>query len=115
METDKRCTLHPTEDVILELTPTLKHHGRFNCAHCGKFVVWAKQPKTTEDMIGRQQLIASILRDNLAIHLPSENNKSEPYLPDSDLHLLLKLYSVAHLTLVQESHFRRLTEKYVNA
>jgi hypothetical protein len=103
METDKRCKLHPTEDVILELTPKGKHHGRYNCLKCGKFVVWSKQPKTSELMIQRQQTIADILRNKIS------------EMSDTELHLALKLYSMIHLTLVPEMHYKRLTEKYLKA
>ena len=62
METDKRCTLHPTKQVQLTLTPTLKHYGRWDCSECGKFVVWAKSPKTCEEMMKRQKKIMNIIR-----------------------------------------------------
>jgi hypothetical protein len=101
METEKRCKIHPTEDVILELTPTGKHHGKWLCAECKKFVVWSKQPKTSELMIERQQTIADILRNNIT------------EMSDKDLHMALKLYSLIHLTLVPEENYRRLKEKYL--
>lgn len=103
METDKRCKLHPTANVELELTPTGKHHGKWLCSDCKKFVIWSKQPKTSELMIERQQTIADILRNNIT------------EMSDKELHTTLKLYSMIHLTLVPEQNYRRLTEKYVKA
>jgi hypothetical protein len=103
MEPEKRCKLHPTANVELELTPTGKHHGKWLCSECKKFVIWSKQPKTSELMIQRQQKIADILRNKIS------------EMSDTELHLALKLYSMIHLTLVPEMHYKRLTEKYVKA
>ena len=97
METDKRCTLHPNSTVSLTYTPQLKHYGRWDCTECGKFVVWAKSPKTCEEMEDRQETIVQIIRDHAA------------ELSDKDLKDLMKLYSVAHLTLVQDETWRRLS------
>jgi hypothetical protein len=101
METDKRCTLHPNGKVALTYTPQLKHHGRWDCTDCGKFVVWAKSPKTCEEMEDRQDTIMNIIKSKAA------------ELSDRDLKDLLKLYSVTHLTLVQDQTWRGLkTIKY---
>ena len=99
METDKRCTLHPNGNVSLTYTPQLKHYGRWDCNECGKFVVWAKSPKTCEEMEQRQNTILEIIRGHTA------------ELSDKDLKDLLKLYSVIHLTLVQDETWRRLSIK----
>lgn len=102
METDKRCTLHPNGNVMLVYTPQLKHYGRWDCKECGKFVVWAKSPKTCEEMEERQEAIMNIIRHKTAD------------LSDKDLKELLKLYSVIHLTLVQEQTWRMLKQQYEN-
>ena len=100
METDKRCTLHPNSNVLLTYTPQLKHYGRWDCTECGKFVVWAKQPKTCEEMEVRQNTIMNIIKSRT------------DDLSDKELKNLLKLYSVTHLTLVQDQLWRELKEKF---
>lgn len=100
METDKRCGLHPDSNVILTTTPQLKHYGRWDCAECGKFVVWAKSPKTCIEMADRQKTIMNMIRSN-------------KFISDKDMETILKMYSIIHLSLVQEQNWRMLNQKYI--
>ena len=112
METDKKCTLHPNGEVQLTLTPALKHYGRWDCTECGKFVVWAKSPKTCEEMIKRQKEIMLIIRKWASVEDDDSEEEFEYLIRDRDLKTLLDLYSTIHLTLVQEQTWRRLQSSY---
>jgi hypothetical protein len=122
METDKKCTLHPNADVQLTLTPTLKHYGRWDCIECGKFVVWAKSPKTCAEMLNRQGEIMWIIRNCASMegdpdeHITFPPNVgpggAEYLMTNKDLETLLNLYSAIHLTLVQDQKWRYLRCKY---
>lgn len=76
----------------LVLTPELKNkYGKWVDPDTGKFIKWAKTPKTTEALERRQSEIRDFLNKGLHENLTSE-----------ELHRLLKLYTTVHLGLQQE-------------
>jgi len=101
METEKRCKLHLTGDVKLTLTPTLKHYGRWDCTECGKFVVWAKSPKTCQDMHDRKEQVLHLLKDRVNLSF-------------QDLKDLCDIYSAIHLNLVQNEKWMRFNSPLAN-
>jgi len=66
LECTSQCKIkgHETTEPVLELTPQMRHYGRFNCGICGKFVMWAKMPKTQAAMKERQGWLLDILEDH---------------------------------------------------
>lgn len=91
--TDKVCKFHPNGGVYLELTPDIRHYGRWNCQQCHKFLVWAKSPKTTDGLESRQQEIRDMIVSGY------DWKRTE------DLKLLLGLYNKPHLNLKDENDF----------
>lgn len=59
---DKRCRSHGKSEPVLKLTPHLKHHGKWLCSKCDKFITWAKNPKTQADLDYRRNLIVEKLK-----------------------------------------------------
>lgn len=93
-ETDKRCGAHPSAKLNLVLTPDIKHYGKYVCAECGKFIVWAKTPTTSYALADRQREIVRLLM--------------QKRFNDRDTAMLCKLYSIVHLTGLQEQSWLRL-------
>ena len=96
MECTKRCKQHPEAEPRLELTPHLRHHGRWVCTECNKFIVLAKQPKTSDALTARQACIVGILKTHAA------------NLPLSDINKLCKYYNLVHLTDMQAAVYDRM-------
>lgn len=92
--TDKRCRRHPDADVKLELTPELKHYGKWLCSLCGRFVVWSKTPKASEDLAHRQITMLDLMQSGK--------------LSTEQLHVASLLYTVPHLNLIQQKKYDEL-------
>ena len=88
---DKHCASHPESGSVLVLTPDKRHYGRWNCEKCGKFITWAKTPRTNEMIKERQDEILEMVKSGL--------------LTDEQYRIVLPLYTVAHLNLVQERQY----------
>ena len=89
--TTKRCKVHEWADVKLELTPDLKHYGKWVCSECDKYIVWAKNPQTETKLKERQEQILDMVWKN--------------ELPRDTLKVLMSLYMVPHLNLVQQQKY----------
>ena len=88
--TDKRCPTHQESEPVLVLTPKIRHYGRWVCSICDKHIVWARSPKTNEQMEQRQKQIRRILQENV--------------IEDDDfLHKLLTLYSKPHIDVKEKN------------
>lgn len=98
MENDKGCKAHPNVEPTLELTPDIKHHGKWLCGECKKFLVWARKPKTSDELNMRQKQIRKAM-------LRSAN------LTEGELHKLCSLYNLVHLTLGQIEMYKLLLLK----
>lgn len=98
----KRCCQHPNVLPILELTPHIKHYGKWKCAvkGCGKFLTWAKNPSTSLDMKYRQDMIVDYLVDMTMF--PDDNNGHE------QVRTLCTLFNKAHLGLVDQCKWKEL-------
>lgn len=99
METDKTCSAHPNAGVKFQLTPEIKHYGKFCCNECDKFVVWAKSPKTCDELQERQQRIVKMI-------------KTYPELTEEQVAELCKLYGTVHLTLINQGIWEKYISKY---
>lgn len=84
---DKRCSGHPNSDIELTVTPEQHHYGRWTCVDCGKFITWAKKPKTTESMREMQRRIREMI-----CHPEFRVRCTE-----KEIHNLLKMYNKPHL------------------
>jgi len=96
METDKRCSIHPDAKAVLEVTPAIKHYGKWVCDECGKFVVWAKNPKTSQAMRDRQVIIATIIG----------NLRSSSTMTVKDIKFLCTIYTKVHLNPFETDRYR---------
>jgi len=95
---DKECKAHPDVEPKLVLTPDIKHHGKWVCGECNKFLVWARKPKTSDELNIRQKQIRKAM-------VRSAN------LTDNELHKICSLYNVVHLTLGQIEMYKLLLHK----
>lgn len=98
MENDKTCKAHPNVEPILELTPEIKHHGKWLCGECRKFIVWARKPKTSDELATRQKKIRKAMFN-------------AANLSDEDMHKMCSLYNLVHLTLGQAEMYKALLRK----
>jgi len=98
MENDKTCKAHPNVEPVLELTPEIKHHGKWLCGECKKFLVWARKPKTSDELTNRQRAIRRSMRQTTN-------------LTDDEIHKLCSLYNTVHLTLGQMEMYKALLRK----
>jgi hypothetical protein len=95
--TTKRCKVHEWADVKLELTPDLKHYGKWVCSECDKYIVWAKNPQTETKLKERQeQILGMVWNDEL---------QNLFFLSKDKLKVLMSLYMVPHLNLVQQQQY----------
>jgi hypothetical protein len=90
-ETDKRCRIHPEADYLFIKLEGHHHYGKFVCAECGKFITWAKTPKTSVVMKRRQQDIINYIKSGRCEELNT-----------IEINRLLKLYSKPHIGVEQE-------------
>jgi hypothetical protein len=86
--THKRCRLHPQLEPKLVLTPEIKHYGKYICPECSKWITWARDLKTTDELMDRQALILVLL----------DTHKDHR-------HFLCTIYALPHLNLVQQGKF----------
>ena len=93
-DTDKRCPLHPDAKISLVLTPEIKHYGKYVCEECGKFLVWARTPKSSYALADRQREIVRLLM--------------QYKFSETDTRMLCKLYNMVHLTGLQQVSWERL-------
>jgi hypothetical protein len=93
-DTDKRCSAHPEARISLILTPDIKHYGKYVCEDCGKFIVWSKSPTTSYALEDRKREIVRLL-------MQFKFN-------ERDTAMLCKLYSMVHLTDLQNESWLRL-------
>ena len=96
---DRSCPAHPDAGITFVETPTLRHFGRWNCADCGRYLVWSRDPRTERVMKARQREILKYMQKVL----------EEPDIPfsDEDMKFLFDIYSKTHLNLIQQ-------QKYIN-
>lgn len=99
MENDKACKAHPNVEPVMVLTPDIKHHGKWLCGECKKFLVWARKPKTSDELTNRQNKIRQAMKASASI------------LTEDEIHKLCCLYNLVHLTLGQIEMYKVLLNK----
>ena len=109
----KRCHEHPMGDLMLQLTPDKPHFGKWVCAECTAFIQMARHPKTTEEMVSRQNRIIKIIREYGNMYLPGQTGDGTPYLTETDLKKLLWIYGQPRLGLLVLNQWHQLLEKYI--
>jgi len=90
IEPEKRCKKHHEAGIKLHLTPELFHYGKWTCAECDKFVIWAKNPKTCAENLERQEKLVK-----LAL------GETDP----DKMKNLMYLYGLTRLNLVQQKKY----------
>ena len=103
---DNRCSTHSNEDIVLvKNEPNAKHYGKWVCAdpECSKFVRWAKQPKTTDALVERQNNIIIILGQLYERDKSDKTDKTQ-----KTIRFILSIYSTVHLNLVQQSTYDKI-------
>lgn len=97
--TDKVCKHHPEDGCELILTPEIRHHGKWVCKTCARFVVWARDPKTDDDCKARQARIELILQQ-YANRLSLQ-----------DIRTLLKYYGKVSMTDIHRVVYDKMVER----
>ncbi len=96
---EKRCTKHQSASLNYIETPGARF-AKWVCSDCNKWVQHAPNPKSSDEMLQRQEMIFLMLRKLFKI--------AKTMLCDNDIEFLMTIYSVVNLNLVQQEKYLKL-------
>ncbi len=96
---EKRCTKHQTASLNYVETPNARF-AKWVCSDCNKWVQHAPNPKSSDEMLQRQEMIIPLILKLVEIRntVPCDN----------DIRFLMSMYTVVNLNLVQQEKYLKL-------